>query len=780
MPKEEIKPFRRSLSIERSKEGIPSGYNSETRECDLSFSSEGDEVFRYADYSMREKLKANEYREILDHDNADFDYLRACGSLLRNHDPNQIIGSIISVENKDNRGIARVRFTSTQAGKDAETEVREGALKSTSFGYEHKPNGRIIPAGEKYTHHGRTYHGPAYIVGFKALEATLTPIPADSSTGVGRSKDGSLEVETMPDVAIKPEVRKYCRTTGVKNKLTRDEIEKIIAESPCDTEEVDAEVQLTINERSTSQTVNNASVQTVIQPLSRDAIKSITTRGRLANLSVDDISEVLDKAKDESDAANLILSHVEKRGKESGALGGSTRVDEGLDATDKAVKYVEGCLAVDFSREIFNGDSQGKLLQNNLRSGDGAIGKFREENDVAGPDEFDSYLKSFRDLNCKKKDASDLADVFLNAFGFDLGDCTRAAKVKFLFSRDCSDRVSYRTLGKEGKVKLFQRDNGSVAVSGTASFPFLFENIQTKALRRLYKRWAPTWQLIARQGSLPDFKRGSRIALSDAGSLLLVKENQQPLSANFSDEAEYLQLNKYARRYSFSWEDMVNDNIGGMARTTMSIARAVMRKPQELFCLDLMSNPTMGDGVALFDAAHGNSQTGVMGATAVNAMAVAMMKQTGKVAPQDTALNIGGLTDNLDISPSVWYGPPDVWYAASKIFNPAMLSQVASDGGAGAGANFFIGNVPGVGKMTFVAEPRLSNTSYANYSVAKYFMFADKRDIDTYEVAFLDGNSEPILTQRQDYQTLGLETVVTLPCVAKAIDWRGAQYSTGA
>ncbi len=59
-------------------------------------------------------------------------------------------------------------------------------------------------------------------------------------------------------------------------------------------------------------------------------------------------------------------------------------------------------------------------------------------------------------------------------------------------------------------------------------------------------------------------------------------------------------------------------------------------------------------------------------------------------------------------------------------------------------------------------------------------MFADKRDIDTYEVAFLDGNSEPILTQRQDYQTLGLETVVTLPCVAKAIDWRGAQYSTGA
>ena len=254
MPEAAKKPFIRSCAIERDVKGVPLGYNSETRECGLSFSSETEEVFREADYVDAQRLKARVYREILNHDDADFDFLRTSGSLLKNHDPKQIVGSIEHVENKNNRGYARVRFTSTQGGKDAETEVREGALKCTSFGYEHKPNGRIIPMGEKFIHHGREIAGPAILTGFRALEITLTPIPADSSTGVGRSKEGSLERDDMPSVAIDPAVKKYCRTAGVKHKLSRDEIDKIIERAPIDVEEVDAEIALTLSERSAPQT----------------------------------------------------------------------------------------------------------------------------------------------------------------------------------------------------------------------------------------------------------------------------------------------------------------------------------------------------------------------------------------------------------------------------------------------------------------------------------------------------------------------------------------------
>lgn len=757
------------MTIERSAEGIPLGYNAETRECGLSFSSETDEVWRDSgSYAERDALKSNSYREILNHDDADLDFLRSSGSLLKNHDPNQIIGSIEHVECKDNRCMARVRFTSTQAGKDAELEVREGALKSTSFGYEHKSGGTIIPSGERYMHHGKEYVGPAKITGFRALEVTLTPIPADSTTGVGRSKEGSLE-NAMPNAAIDPAVKKYCRTAGVSKQLTRGEIDKIILACPMDIEEVDAEIALTISERSTTTTANTEKPVIVNAPLSRDAIKTITTRGKLANLDAAELADIIENAKDEGDASTLILAKVEKRGKEVGAFGG--RAESGADDVDKKVKYVEGCLAEACKREIFS--SVPDTSNRNVRE--------RDDNEVnrGGVDEFEEYLRSFKDLGCKHRDSDHLADVFLNAFGFDTTDLGRREKVQFLFRQECAERVRNVTLGREGRIKLFSRDNGGAAVSGTASFPFLFQNIQTKALRRLYNRWEPTWKKWTKQGSLPDFKPATRIALSDAGSLLVVKENEQPKNANFSDEAETIQLNKYARRYSFSWESMINDDIGGMARTTMSIARAVMRKPGELLYLDLLSNPTMGDSVALFNSAHNNTQTGAMGATAVNVMAVAMMKQKGKLAPKDTDVNLGGLSDNLDIQPSIILGPPDVWYAASKLFNPAMLSQVASDGGAGAGSNFFIGNVPGVGGMSFLAEPRLSNTDYTGNSAVAFYMIANPRDIDAYEVSFLNGSSEPILTQRQDYQTLGWETVVTLPVAIKALEWRAMQYSTG-
>jgi Caudovirus prohead serine protease len=765
--------FKRSMSIERSDLGVPMGYCDKERACDLSFSSETDQVWRSAgSYSMREQLGSDDYAEVLNHDDADFDFLRTSGSVLKNHDPNQIIGSIVNVSNSNMRGGARIKFTSIQAGKDAETEVREGALKSTSFGYEHKSGARIIPKGERFVHHGREIVGPAVLTGFRALEITLTPIPADSTTGVGRSKQGSMETPDMPNAAtITPEVRKYCRTAGLKQGLNRSQIESVIAENPIDIEDADVSIALIKGERATTVLIPEVKPAPIVETgLSREFVKNIATRGKLANLSMDEILDIQTTSKDEADATNKIFSAVEKRGKEGGVFS-SGRFEAQADSTDKAVKYVEGCLAEACKREIF-GDKP-DTTNRDIRKRDD------NEKNFEGVDDFEAYLREFKDLGCKHRDSDHLADVFLKAFDFDTSDLSRRSKVQFLFSRECSDRVQHRTLGREGKVKLFERDNGGAAVSGTASFPFLFQNIQTKALRRMYQRWDPTWMKWTKKGSLPDFKPATRIALSDAGSLLVVKENEQPKNANFSDEAETIQLNKYARRYSFSWEAMINDDIGGMARTTMSIARAVMRKPGELLYLDLLSNPTMGDAVALFNSAHNNTQTGAMGATAVNVMAVAMMKQKGKLAPKDTDVNMGGLSDNLDIQPSIILGPPDVWYAASKLFNPAMLSQVASDGGAGAGSNFFIGNVPGVGGMSFLAEPRLSNTDYTSNSAVAFYMIANPRDIDAYEVAFLNGSSEPILTQRQDYQTLGWETVVTLPVAIKALEWRAMQYSTG-
>ncbi len=783
---EVVKQLRRSMAIERDVKGVPLGYNSETRECGLSFSSETEEVWRYADYDISQRLKSREYREILNHEDADFDFLRMSGSLLKNHDARCIVGSIEHVENKDNRGYARVRFTSTQAGKDAETEVREGALKCTSFGYEHKPNGRIIPLGEKYTHHGRDIAGPAILTGFRALEITLTPIPADSTTGVGRSKEGSLENTDMPTLAIKPEVRSYCRTSGVKKGLSRAQINALIEDAPESNEEADALIDLAISERSAVQTTPvTASTATTPQntPLtvSRTLVATIMSRAKLAGCSDEETSSIINAAKDELDAANLILTAVEKRANATGVSGGiRTSAAEGnLDQSQKMIKEVESLLACDFNREMQNKP---------LEFGNEDDFNFKKE---IGPDPVDEYFKEFEQFGIKNaknqrhREPSYIANTFLRGVGIssaDLESMSTAAKFRFAFSQECADLIRDRVVrNNSGVIRLFERDNGNVALSGTASFPSLYENIQNKSLRQMYRRWEPTWMYWAKKGSLRDFKRTSRIAISDAGDLLLQRENEAPRGASFIDEAEYLQLSKYGRMFSFSWEAQVNDDVGGLARTTMAIGQSCMRLPSKLIYTNLLANPTLNaDNVAVFNSAHNNinnATASALSATNINSMWVAMKRQVGKVAPLD--VQNGGVADNIDLDPKILLIPPEQALAASKLLQPNFF-QVASDGGAGAGATFFTGYVDGVKKLTALIEPRLSNSNYTNALTTLYYMIGDPAQVPSWEISFLDGNAEPILVQRQNYQTLGLDTVVCLPVAVAPLEWRSVQYNAGA
>jgi HK97 family phage prohead protease len=103
------------------------------------------------------------------------DRLRSIGALLVNHDPGQRAGAIESaaVEN----GVLRIgaRFLSTDFGQTTKTEVREGGLRGVSVSYrvyawEIDEEAREIRA-----------------VDWEVYEASLTPIPADASVGIGRS-----------------------------------------------------------------------------------------------------------------------------------------------------------------------------------------------------------------------------------------------------------------------------------------------------------------------------------------------------------------------------------------------------------------------------------------------------------------------------------------------------------------------------------------------------------------------------------------------------------------
>lgn len=119
-------------------------------------------------------------------ENVRLDRLNSGGPVLANHDRaslTSIVGSVVpgSARMENGRGIARIRFASTDDVAPIVARVREGHLRSVSAGY-------II-------HAYRVADGDARrsitVVDWEPLEVSLVPIPADAGSFI-RSGDNSM------------------------------------------------------------------------------------------------------------------------------------------------------------------------------------------------------------------------------------------------------------------------------------------------------------------------------------------------------------------------------------------------------------------------------------------------------------------------------------------------------------------------------------------------------------------------------------------------------------
>ncbi len=143
----------------------------------LSFSSE-EPVYRWFGY------------EYLLHDNnaVNLQPVRDAGSILKNHDPDEIIAKPIEVwvDEQAKVGRAIIQFDKTiQGSRDAFNLVRSGLLRGTSVFYSIDEFREITEEDVK-----NGYRMPGRIITkWSVREITLTPIPADSTVGVGRQED---------------------------------------------------------------------------------------------------------------------------------------------------------------------------------------------------------------------------------------------------------------------------------------------------------------------------------------------------------------------------------------------------------------------------------------------------------------------------------------------------------------------------------------------------------------------------------------------------------------
>jgi hypothetical protein len=286
----------------------------------------------------------------------------------------------------------------------------------------------------------------------------------------------------------------------------------------------------------------------------------------------------------------------------------------------------------------------------------------------------------------------------------------------------------------------------------SADFPFILANVANKTLRSAYEFTPRSFTAWARQATITDFRPVQRTQLAGAPDLLRVPESGEFTYGTMGEGREVYALLTYGRIIGITRQTLINDDLDAFTRIPSAFGASAADLESDLVYSILTSNPLMGDGVALFNADHGN--LGTAGAISETSLAEAYRlfgNQRGLEARQ------------ISVQPRYLITPP-----GSRSVE-ARKNVTATTPNAVAGVNAF------AGRLEPIEEPRLIPAAGPD----PWFLAADPNRIDTVEYAYLDGSNGVYTETRMGFEVDGLEIKARHDFASKAIDWRGLYRNAG-
>lgn len=313
--------------------------------------------------------------------------------------------------------------------------------------------------------------------------------------------------------------------------------------------------------------------------------------------------------------------------------------------------------------------------------------------------------------------------------------------------------IRVRGLSKMKRAGLMLQTRALVG-HGISDFPQIFANVANKALQVGYDEVPETWRQWVSVGSLPDFKPGLRPVLSNFEGLdELPRGGGGYKYGSFGEHHASIQLRTFGKLFSINREAIINDDQRAFSMVPRLMGRAASRKVGDVVYNEIViGNPAMTDGDTLFHANHAN--TAAAGAPSVakfDAVYPIVAKQTD---PKGITLN---LQPRYILVPAALRPSSRALLAADK--DPAVAS--------GEAVNIYQND------LELVSEARLDADS-----ASVWYLTCSPMQIETVEVAFLDGNQVPFLDEEESFEGDGLTWKVRHDFDAKPLDWRG-MYKIG-
>ena len=485
---------------------------------------------------------------------------------------------------------------------------------------------------------------------------------------------------------------------------------------------------------------------------SEETMKKETKAATATNATVD-VADVTATAKENERDRVLGIQNAASIAKVSGL---DTQAADSVAA--KAIKDED---SIDKAREKFFE----ALAEQSDKTGPGANAQ-RPASVVAGEDEHDKRVRGIsaalwdranvthviREAAKKEPDAPAFAGVAFDPSEF------RGMSLLDHAREDLERRQSGSTRGRT-KMQVAGDFFAAAGSQTTSDFSVALEEALHKLLQASYMVAPDNWRRFCTVGTVSDFRAHNRYRRGFLGRLDKVLESGEFVNKTAPDtEKEVQQAETYGNILALSRQALVNDDMGVFSDLAATLGRAAALSIEiEVFnTLKLNSGlgPNMNDGNTLFHADHNNLGDGA-------AIAVSALEKDRVLIAQQT--DPSG-NEFLDLRPAVLVLPVGLGGTA-RVINEAQFDTEVS-------SKFQVPNkVVGLFR-DIVDTARLSGT--------RRYLFADPMTAPVIEVAFLEGEQEPLMEVKDGWRVDGVEWKVRHDFGVAAIDFRGAVTDAGA
>jgi len=268
------------------------------------------------------------------------------------------------------------------------------------------------------------------------------------------------------------------------------------------------------------------------------------------------------------------------------------------------------------------------------------------------------------------------------------------------------------------------------------SLPGILSNVANKELLAGYQEEDQVWREIATIKSVSDFKAVTSYRLLDNFEYEEVGQNGQIKHGTLGEESYTRQARTYAKMFSLSRTDIINDDLGAFDDLRTRLGRGASQKFNRIFWSTFVNNGSF------FTAERTNYISGANTTLLTDGVGLGlavrqMRKMTSPSADGQKRIGAG-------VTPKLLLVPPELEAAAEMLYKATNLASVkASD------ANIY------ANKYRPVVAWQLSDPDYTGSSSTAWYLLSDV--IRPMVVSFLNGVQAPTVESADaDFDTLGV------------------------